>query len=66
MASALHRLVVAGGGRHGLRLCSTASPAPITFDKYQSLRVTRPAAFVVHVELNRPKTRNSLSHELWK
>ena len=50
-------------GRQAVRFCSTA---PIAFDKYHSLNVTRPAEFVVQVELNRPKTRNSLNTEMWR
>ena len=47
------------------RLAATAA-APITFEKFTHLNVSRPAPFVVHVQLNRPKSRNSLNRELWR
>ncbi len=45
----------------------TATAAtPVTFERFTHLNVSRPAPFVVHVQLNRPKSRNSLNRELWR
>ena len=44
---------------------SMSSSAPVTYD-FETLNVTRPKEFVVHVEVNRPEKRNAQNSTFYR
>ena len=42
-----------------------AMSSPATY-QFETLKVTRPKDFVVHVELNRPEKRNAMNQAFWR
>lgn len=45
---------------------SSANAADVSAYKYETLSVTVPQDFVLHVELNRPEKMNAMNNQMWK
>lgn len=58
MFSVLKNLKMSNLAKIQLATCST-------LPKYETLAVTTPKPFVVHVELNRPEKLNAMNKKMW-